>query len=298
MQQQVILCRDDARVEKGEQGFFLVSGVVIQHFISTSGRILPLNSSTEISFRAGNVYRVFTGISISGLSSPAALVVRTAKDLWAHGAEARRVEIIDGELVVYLTTIEEFQFRRSSPMFEVAVLANTLRDYFAPVGEVLPQSPTPEVTRGATKAAPGLERYQETQHYSEPAPAAQRTQQANPEGGANEEARVQAWLNEEDTKGKVVEQGGAPVDFVSQHQEKVAQERAEDASRQPTGGVKTAAPSQQEILAHQQAEADAPAVDSLTNREGLADVVASMPPPPPPPAEPKQVNSVNLDDLL
>src|ERR1019366_475418 len=61
--------RDDALAETGRQNMLLVRGVLVSYHLATN-RIAPLHSSTEIEFKAGIIYKVFTGLSIEDVRCP------------------------------------------------------------------------------------------------------------------------------------------------------------------------------------------------------------------------------------
>jgi hypothetical protein len=113
--------RDDAIAEVDKkQGCLLTRGVAVAEFL-TPGRICALGTKTEITFTQGAIYKVYTGISIEGITSPFQLAVRPAQKMFAKGVEVKRVELGNaGEIIAYITTLENFAFVRSEFMFEIS----------------------------------------------------------------------------------------------------------------------------------------------------------------------------------
>lgn len=115
--------RDDAIAEVDKkQGCLLTRGVAVAEFL-TPGRVCALGTKTEITFTPGAIYKVFTGVSITGVQSSFQLLVRPTQKMFSRGVEVKRVELGNaGEIVVYITTLESFAFVRSEFMFELSKL--------------------------------------------------------------------------------------------------------------------------------------------------------------------------------
>lgn len=130
--------RDDAQVETRPDGVLLVRGVAIEEFLA-QGRVVPLGMKTEIEFKGRVIYRVYTGVSIElpaesnvegtePITNPFMLNVRTVDGLFKYGCSVERVDIRQhNEIVVYVTTQEQFKFVRNEPMFEVSLAGSGVR---------------------------------------------------------------------------------------------------------------------------------------------------------------------------
>jgi hypothetical protein len=184
--------RDDALAEMAANGLLKIRGVLVSEFL-TIGRIGPLGTKTEVDFRPGVIYKIYTGIAIDGVDSPFKINVRVSDEIFKYGANALRVEIgARNELIVYLTTLETFKFMKQSFIFEASVASD---------GSILGALETASVTIEPSKSIPPPGQVYKESITLRDAP---RPPEAEKAATADAAQRVQAWLNEPDTKGRIV----------------------------------------------------------------------------------------------
>ncbi len=191
--------RDDAMADPAGPGKLLVRGVLVSYFLIPA-RIGPLNTFTEVDFKPETIYKIFTGISIDGVTDPASLSVRATSKWFKFGFEVKRVDIEDrNELVVYVTTMTPFKFIKNEPLFEVSLLsAGKAVEVAEEKFLIKPEAPA---------SSPGTH-LKETMHVKETIPAAAQVQ--SPEQVVSAEKRVADWINSPDD-GKEVAVEAQPV---------------------------------------------------------------------------------------
>lgn len=125
----VKLFRDDALAEVVGSSL-LVRGVRVSEM--TPNRIAIPGYKTELEFRPNTIYRVETGVSIDRVTKWSELAVRPTSDIFKHGVQVIRVEVLEqnNEIVVFMTTMAAFQFIRTTPLFEMSIAgsAQTVTD--------------------------------------------------------------------------------------------------------------------------------------------------------------------------
>jgi len=184
--------RDDALAEMDTKGLLKIRGVLVGEFL-TPGRIGPLGTKTEVDFRPGVIYKIYTGVAIQGIDSPFKINVRVSDEFFKFGANALRVEIgARNELIVYLTTLESFKFMKQSFIFEASVASD---------GSILGALETASITLVPSKSIPPPGQVYKESVTLRDVPRPDSNKAAETHDAAQ---RVQAWLNEPDTKGKIV----------------------------------------------------------------------------------------------
>jgi hypothetical protein len=127
MEINVVVSREEAKVEL-KNNTLTLTGVLISEFLCP-GRVTTPAPKRELNLIPGTIYRIYTGCNIVKPAIQAGdIKVEATPEFFAKGMEVKRIGIYKGELVVYVTVLEQVAFAPGKFMFTGWLLCQTLHD--------------------------------------------------------------------------------------------------------------------------------------------------------------------------